>query len=377
MIHNVSTKNAGGVLIVKKMLEEVFLLRAIACLSIVLLHSITRTYTNEDGIIEYLKLLLAFGTPAFVFISELVLAHSYPVHTPKGFLVKRIRYILLPYFCFSLVYLFSDTIFNAGTDRPFIINLIRFSFLGEFSGYFVLIIFQFYLLHLFFQRYIFPKFRPITVLSVTALLNFTYLGLFNLSPIPSSVFGVYMWERLYTMIFVGWIFYFAVAYYCGRYYKEMLAILLRWRYALIGSVLFTGALVLFTLEQQWINIVSSKRMDMVLFTLSMVFMLLFVSSQLKRIPDWIVRISQTSFGIYLIHPIILSFLQVGFRKVPFLQNSIAGVVILMISALLLSIAAVYIVNYLPWGSHVIGKIGVGNKPSKQKMQESRTVATAP
>lgn len=88
----------------RKMNSEMFVLRSVACLSIALLHALYRVY--DDGNtpwVESVGLLLTFGTPVFVFISQFVLSFAYPNEIPARFWEKRIKYILLPYFFRDLV----------------------------------------------------------------------------------------------------------------------------------------------------------------------------------------------------------------------------------------------------------------------------------
>ncbi|WP_269758464.1 acyltransferase family protein [Thalassobacillus sp. C254] len=68
-------------------------MRAIACLAVVVIHSVNITLTNYEHTVsqfeEYFLIAVRFaaffGTPAFVFISELLLARSYPNKVPHGF----------------------------------------------------------------------------------------------------------------------------------------------------------------------------------------------------------------------------------------------------------------------------------------------------
>ena len=60
----------------------IFWMRAIACLSIVIIHSITTTFSKMHSVphstsLRLFQLLLMFSTPMFVFISEFLLAKNY------------------------------------------------------------------------------------------------------------------------------------------------------------------------------------------------------------------------------------------------------------------------------------------------------------
>ena len=69
----------------KTALKEIFLLRATACLCIVFLHCVTQVYDIEDGWVGTLRLLLSFGTPAFILISEIVLLMLTQLKRPSVF----------------------------------------------------------------------------------------------------------------------------------------------------------------------------------------------------------------------------------------------------------------------------------------------------
>lgn len=343
----------------RKPIHEIFFLRAIACLSIVLLHSVTRVYDDEGAWVQYVKLLLAFGTPIFIFISELLLAYAYPLYTPKGFFTKRIRYILMPFLCFTILYSIQDTFTGTGTGKidEWLSNLGKGLFLGETPGYFVLIIFQFYILHILFQRYIFNTWRPYIVLLSTGIINITYLAIFNFTQPINHEFAFFFWDRAYRMPFLGWIFYFAVAYYCGRQWDRIKELLDQNRMWLIASVPASAALLFYSLHEGWIPVISSKRIDMIPFALSMAFVLMWAASRMKKISQVWIQISQYSFGIYLIHPLVYSILGKALEGVPFWRNSVLGVVILFSIAITVSIGAVIFLNKWRVGAYIIGRIG--------------------
>jgi probable poly-beta-1,6-N-acetyl-D-glucosamine export protein len=346
----------------KRVLNEVFLLRSLACLSIVLLHSMTRIYENEEGIISLLKLFLSFGTPAFILISELVLAHAYPLQSPHGFLAKRVKYILVPFACFAVIYALQATFtgVGSGTMAELGTNVLSNLFLGTFPGYFVLIIFQFYVLHLFFQRQVFPRFRPAAVLAGTGAVQLGYLAVFNFVPVPEAAWGAVAWDR-YIMLFPGWIFYFAFAYYCGRNYEAFIARLRRYQ-ALVFSGTAASILLLFVShEAGWIADVSSKRVDMIPFTIFLVLTIVLMSSYLKRIPSFFIAISRYSFGIYLVHTLVYAVLMLGISRTDILMNSPLGTGVLMIVGLALTMLVVRIGIMLPYGEYIFGRVGIGPK----------------
>ncbi|WP_375803831.1 acyltransferase family protein, partial [Staphylococcus aureus] len=76
------------------MIKEWDLLRAIACLSIVTLHTTTwMTFHNEfyaeHTTLHFIRILLCFATPTFIVLSIIILAHKYPNQLPSNFWSKR------------------------------------------------------------------------------------------------------------------------------------------------------------------------------------------------------------------------------------------------------------------------------------------------
>ncbi|HDR8533000.1 TPA: acyltransferase family protein, partial [Bacillus cereus] len=205
------------------MIKEVFFLRVVACLSVVLLHSITSYLDlidfNQKGFLNNLRILLCFGTPMFIFISELVISKVYKDGVPKHFLTKRIRYILIPYTVMGLFYALQYTYQEEDFLHAFVLQSAKNIFLGDFHGYFILIIMQFYILH----AVLFEFFRRANVkkvLLIAFIINVIYLAIFNFIPVPDNAIGEYIWLRFSWVPFVGWLFYFCLAYYCGIYYTE-------------------------------------------------------------------------------------------------------------------------------------------------------------
>lgn len=325
-------------------------------------------YTDESGVISYWKLFLAYGTPSFVFISELLLAYAYPRTTPQGFLLKRMQFILIPYLCFGLLEAAIDSVkpVMSGDWLAFVETAAFYLLLGEVPGYFILVIFQFYLLHLFFQKYVFPRFKPFLVLMAAFLINTIYLAFFNFTdPVPTAV-GEYIWDRFYRLPFLGWIFYFVLAYYCGTRLEKLYGMLRKYRWGLTGALLASAGLLAVNNYFNVIEAISSKRVDMVLFTSVAVLWLLYVASRLKSIPSIFIKISQYSFGIYLVHQLVFLVLYVFLKRVPWLLENPVGVIVLFAMGLPLSMLTVYLVNRMPFGAYVIGRIGIGKEGRQTK-----------
>ena len=90
------------------MVKEWNLLRVTACLSIVLLHSTTQTgralgYVPQSELYEFFRIVLCYATPTFIILSEIILANRYKEKIPKGFFVKRLKFIVIPYLIFAVI----------------------------------------------------------------------------------------------------------------------------------------------------------------------------------------------------------------------------------------------------------------------------------
>jgi membrane-bound acyltransferase YfiQ involved in biofilm formation len=353
-----------------KVIDELFLLRAIACLSIVLLHSIHRIYGDETMIIRMITLLMTFGTPTFVFISEFILSHSYPHSIPRHFWGKRISYILVPYVLFGIFYAGMKAVeASMTTGAPLVQTFMELSLLhvliGDYHGYFILIIFQFYLLHRWFQVYI-QRYSAKLVLGVSLVINLAYLGFFNFTDPMNIPYSSYIWSKLYWVPCLGWLFYFTLAYYCGRHYEVFKDHIRRNGQWIMAFLLVTAVIPLYLMQQGILKDISSKRVDMLFFTVAMSLFLFYIAIRLKEVPRWILTISRYSFGIYLFHPLFLAVMVLITRRVPLLNENIIGVIVMLVGSTLASIVTLHVLNKWSWGPYFAGKVGMGKRELESK-----------
>lgn len=354
----------------KKMINEIFLMRSLSCLSILLLHSIARAYADENNAVNLIRVSLTFGTPTFVFISEFILSRSYPNELPDRFWSKRLKFVMGPFIVFGILFAFLkgfEQSISTGTD--FFSSFLQFTWmhllLGDYHGYFILVIFQFYLLHYFLHKYL-QKWKPSIVMGSALLINLVYLGFFNfVNPYPSEV-GAYIWDKFYWIPFFGWVFYFTLAYYCGKYFSTFMEMINKYSKWVIISPIITGAICLYMYQSNILPIISSKRVDMVFFTTSMIFLLYYISYKVKKVPRLLVWVSQYSFGIYLIHPVVQGLMYFAISRFSLSGSLLFTSIVYFVLSLLLSVAVTFILNKIPYGQFVVGKIGIGMNNNKVK-----------
>lgn len=365
------------------MIKEVFFLRTLACLSIVLGHSIASSLNwfpfleAESRLIlsvwrTVIELLL-FGTPVFVFISALVLSHAYPQGTPKGFLLKRTKYILIPYAVMGVCYAVLACAIE-GSFRTLPAKVLQNVLLGQYHGYFILIIFQFYLLHMVFHKLL--KTIPLKHLMVYALLiNVAYLAVAGIYWNHSGLAVQIWWLPLFA-----WIFYYVLAFHIGRnldWYRIKLKPY--GVYLLIGCVA-AGAMVP-VLSGTGVFPSGSKRVDVLVYTVLVCFLVYRLASKTVKVPRWVEAVSSYSFGIYWLHVFFIAVLHKVFKLLPEgVQeqfNVSLYIVYLFVSAALLSMASTYLVTRVPGGAYIVGKLGPGVRgkaPQGTKQEQALNLA---
>uniref|UniRef100_UPI0026ED231A acyltransferase family protein n=1 Tax=Niallia circulans TaxID=1397 RepID=UPI0026ED231A len=272
----------------KEIINEIFLLRSISCLAVVLIHSIGFALENVDHynsldekMLAIIRTILNFGTPTFIFISEFLLAKSYPDKVPKGFFIKRFKFLLIPYIFMAFFYALIDIQNNEMRFlfSNILIETFKNIFLADYTGYFVVIIFQFYILHTLLNKTL-KKYKPTMVLSISLLINLIYLGFFNFT----NPLSEYIWYYSSWMPFVGWVFYFTMGYYCGTHYRYFKTLLNKYKLSVYIMPILTLIFVLGLRYMGLLTIPSSKTVGILIFTPAMICLIVHLSLKMKRIP---------------------------------------------------------------------------------------------
>ncbi|MGO4886837.1 acyltransferase family protein [Anaerobacillus sp. MEB173] len=347
------------------MINEMFVLRSIACLSIVFLHSIDiamRSLSIRDlGVFAYqffdsLQMFLYFGTPAFIFISEFIIAYSYrSKKIPDHFLAKRVKYILLPFLFMAFFYSIPYATSFSDWSIKFFLNAV----IGDFHGYFVLIIFQFYFAHLIFHRYL-KNNSPVLIIMLSFIINIAYLAFFNFTQPWNIPYAEYIWNRFYWVLLFGWIFYFSVGYYCGLYYEAFIEGLHKYKYIVLLLPIVTSSLLLLFYHFDIVTIHSSKRVDILFHAIAISFFILYIAKKLKNTPPLLILISQYSFGIYLLHMFYISIVDFLFQRYDILIGA-TYIFVLFLFSTVSSILTIHYMNKWQYGKFFIGKLGIGPK----------------
>lgn len=344
--------------------EEIFFIRAIACLCVVLIHALTvivwnfpPASDNVRSVIVTGQLLLMFATPIFIFISEFILSYNYKTTVPAKFFKKRIQFILIPFVVMAFFYAWL-TAAPEGIEAVWA-RTVDNLFLAQYHGYFILIIFQFYLLHVFLARFL-ARLSPVPVIAVSLGVNAAYLIFFNFT---EPMLSADLWRFLYWIPFPGWLVYFVIGFYTGLYFEAFKKQVNKRKALILLFWLLSAAMVIAIYQNGFLTEISSKRVDVMFLTMSTILLLFLAAFHVKRVPRWIVLISQYSFGIYLLHPFAQRMIQWAVKPFDWSERSAGLALLLWLSGIMIPILLTYILNQLPFGHYAVGKIGAKRKKS--------------
>ncbi|MFC7371411.1 acyltransferase family protein [Fictibacillus iocasae] len=342
------------------MIKEWNLLRTIACLSIVFLHSTSQvglaTGFPQSEYYQLLRTILCYATPTFVVLSEVILANRYPDKLPENFWSKRFKWILAPYVSFAIIdafisYKMSPT-FDLGE------KMLKNLFLGEFEGYFVLIIFQFYLLHYFVTKY---------RLSMNWLVPVSILAMvFHFKILEGNIPFVQEHIAFFKIPFTAWFAYFTIAYVIGRHYKKLSKMFLQYKWWTLAGVV-VSLLVVFVLFEAGYTSVGSRRIDLLPLTIA-ISVAVMAWGQLMPNFKVINVISSYSFGIYFLHWQLQRYF--GADIAGLFENTFTRVFGLFFISLAGSMLIIFLFSKLPFGSFVVGNTN-RKVPKKKEMKLSR------
>lgn len=345
------------------MVKEWNFLRAVACLSIVLLHSTTNTgrslgYANIADL-HFFRVLLCYATPSFIVLSEMILANKYSTSIPNAFFEKRIKWILGPFISFSLID--ALIVYQVSENQIDIFEKFTRNLQGHFIGYFLLVIFQFYILHYIVVKY---KIKVEKWVFISVLIMFYSLWMLkeDINLFEDSL-------NIQMISFPTWIGYFVVAFLLGKHYSQISQYLQKYRSLVLVGLFFSVMLIYVSFQAGYTD-VSSRRLDMFPLTIFMTLAILSVGSSLPHL-KLVDYISNYSFGIFLLH------WQVQRIITPIIADNTSlsaktFIIVLFVSSIIISMTIVKAISLVPGSSYVIGKLrSIGkSKPDASVRQVS-------
>lgn len=330
----------------------IFWMRAIACLSIVMIHTITTTFykfdmPNEGDLLRSTQLLILYATPMFVFISEFLLAKQYKTKVKPGFIKQKLLTLGIPYIFINLglAYVFGDP----SNFQEYIESVKFMMFHGGTLTYFIVIIFQFYALHMLFAKYL-VKLNPIKITCYSIVITSLFWGIRIFFEPSNSAFFNWMWGREGWMIFIGWLSYFLLGFYMGYHYETFMKNIQRYTIQIVLGTLGVTLFTLFNYFSGWITLVDSKRIDTPIYVTMIILLFFLLSSYTKYVPKFFIFISNYSFCIYLIHYFIVH------RLGKLHEEPELNILFTFTITVVFSICIAYLLNLSKYGKYIVGGI---------------------
>lgn len=331
----------------------IFWMRAMACLSIVMIHTITTTFykfemPNEGYLLRVFQLLLLYATPIFVFISEFLLAKHYKTEVKEGFVKQKLLILGIPYIIINLglAYVYG----HPENLKEYMESVKFMMFHGGTLTYFIIIIFQFYALHMLFAKYL-VKLNPIKMIFYSLIITSLFWAMRTFIDAPDAFYLNWMWQREGWMVFIGWLSYFLLGFYMGYYYETFMANIQRYSIHILVGTLIVTAITVVDYLSGWLTLVDSKRVDTPLYVTMIILVFFLISSYTKYVPRFFIFISNYSFSIYLIHYFIVH------RLGKLHDNPAFNILFTFTLTVTFSICITYLFNLTKFGKYIVGGIG--------------------
>ncbi|MGG1661065.1 acyltransferase [Brevibacillus sp. NRS-1366] len=387
----------------KERIAELDLVRSFAFLAVVYQHVIG-VYMRKPGVDEQTAIvygmlfhLLKFAVPAFIFITGLVLFYNYYEKVNYAtFIRKRVTEILIPYTLWSAVYL-SLSSKSLGSDGQMIWHILKKLLTGSSSYHlwFVVMIFQFYLLYPFWQWI----FRSIQRLVTNHFRLAMAIGVFGF------LYGLLMWFSARYLPAHGFRFdiplldtYFikyrdrnAFYYFYYFLFGGLAAVALpAFRASIKRHWLWIVALFLVMYAYIWyelfrdsgkgvinLNVATSLKPSMVLYTVASLLgvygVALWIGKRKTKWIHWFTLFGKYSYGSFLIHALVLTYLMKSLRFLGLFNTGLLGSFVAFILCSLISFGISYGLGKVPFGSLLVGATEKKRVPARQAEKAMQNV----
>jgi len=352
-------------------MKEFDYIRAISIIAVIMIHIGTSgfiiRYGNEITLKHPMSTyyiyhqVTAFAVSAFVCISGAVLCLKYKDinFNYLKFIGTRIWYVIVPFVVWTFIYFNLKnliTVEESGKINLPSDQLVKALLTGEsyYHMYYIPMIFSLYLLFPLFRLFV-KKFKSPWWLVL--LLLFQHYVQIRLN-------AVYTPDALKYLQFRYFVFLFVAGCYIGEYYQEVKIFINKYINAVIGllGVVILYKIVYFYYSVYHLNVFfkdvpQTITFDNRIYTLLIVALIIYITPQVKnRAIDLVLdRLGKNSFGIYLVHPLIIKGIDDIVKQNKWFNLSSEAVFVILLITLVVSYAISELVNLVPYGYLFVGK----------------------
>lgn len=321
-------------------------IRGISMLGVVGIHTGSHSLSNPHvnlHLFALLEIVSRFSVPIFFFVSAFGLFWGQPLQGAFDygrFYWRRIRTVVIPYILWSFFYMWHYTFISGDRSIWTLRELAEFFFfgLGSYHLYFLVILIWFYAA-MPLWRWIIGRVqnRPVLFLALLFLLQtaFNYYSSYVLH--PSTTSG-YLYKALsYRLSYwpFHYLFIFFLGALCAVHYERFQAFCQqRLSWLSTGAIVSLGAIlghyyyVIYQLHysaEAAVNTVHQLSPSGMVYTLGMTLWLFAYFNQ-PGLPAFITRavsfLSKHSYMVYLIHPLMMYYLNEGYEKTGILMSAV-------------------------------------------------------
>jgi len=310
-------------------IRELDYLRGFAALAVIAVH-ISMHFTLFPGVSlpallnAFVYVAAHFAVPVFIFISGWVLALRYSgEYSLRTYYRRRARTILPAYLFFTALYLLipvEGAVYLAGIPDPGAVVSALLTGTAAYHLWFFVVIIQLYILYPLIIRGYDAFDRAGAALYLLLTLLFFQI-LWNVGAHAAGVFAGADWYLILARAFPSHLFYFLlgihVSRHTGRFRSMVRSISPAWVVVaagigalLVGSVWVLPMLLQGNLSSATLAVFSVYRIVEPLYYVPVIILLILVAMRLEEAgglaADSIRSIGEHSFGIYLIHPLIIA-----------------------------------------------------------------------
>ena len=349
----------------KPYLPSIRYIRGISMLGVVAIHIGAQYLTNPTPnlhLVALLEIVSRFSVPIFFFISAFGLFYKIDLNAPFSygkFLRRRFKAVLLPYLFWSAFYIIHDNFFyGSGIPSPSYAAEILFFGLAKYQLYFLVILIWFYLLMPLWIKIL----RNITQEKFLAIfiaqIAFNYFSSYNTelasytAALPEdSLLKLFLMWRMNNWV-LHYVFIFLLGGLLGVHSQEFF----RWIAARKGFICLTFFTTLTIHLVYFYRLINVKNYDILsavntahqlsptgfLYTIAasiFLFMLFHCYKFAKPIQAFIGYLGANSYLVYLVHPLMITYLSKWLAESGRLMNAPNTIIFFCITVLMSLIAS--------------------------------------